>query len=78
MTATLDKSALFEAQDAYWNAEGGTDKGVEAAIIAYLDRMGMSETNDAIISAKAKFSEQMVKLMARIRAESSSTIAAAE
>lgn len=40
MSIQLDKSALFDAQEAYWNAaEAGTDKGVEAAIAAYLERM---------------------------------------
>jgi hypothetical protein len=68
MTANLDKSALFEAQDAYWNVEGGTDKGIEAAIVAYLDRMGLSETNNAVISARVTFQAQMVSLMARINA----------
>jgi hypothetical protein len=40
MSIQLDKSALEEAQEAYWNAsEAGTDKGVEAAIAAYLARV---------------------------------------
>ena len=39
MKTNLDKSALFDAQEAYWNAEGGTDKGIEAAIAAYLERV---------------------------------------
>ncbi len=40
MKPTLDKSALFDAMEAFWNAsEVGNDKGVEAAIAAYLERM---------------------------------------
>jgi hypothetical protein len=33
---TLDKKRLDAAFDAYWDAEGGTFKGIEAAIAAYL------------------------------------------
>ncbi|KSV75056.1 hypothetical protein N183_22225 [Sinorhizobium sp. Sb3] len=36
MTMTLDKSALFAAMEAFWEAEGGNERGVEAAISAYL------------------------------------------
>lgn len=40
MTIQLDKSALFEAMEAFWSAsEVGNDKGVEAAIAAYLARI---------------------------------------
>ena len=34
---TLDKASLDAAFEAYWGAEGGTFKGIEAAIVAYLD-----------------------------------------
>ena len=33
---TLDKARLDAAFEAYWAAEGGTLKGIEAAISAYL------------------------------------------
>lgn len=53
MNTTLDKSALFDAMEAYWNAESGTDKGVEAAIIAYLDRMGLAGVNATAVRRRA-------------------------
>jgi hypothetical protein len=46
MTVTLDKSALFAALDAFWETEGGNDRGVEAAISAYLQRQGLTAFND--------------------------------
>ncbi|WP_077960790.1 hypothetical protein [Ensifer adhaerens] len=42
MTAPLDKSALFAAIEAFWETEGGNDRGIEAAIAAYLQRQGLS------------------------------------
>lgn len=34
--AELDKERLDAAFEAYWAADGGTFKGIEAAIVAYL------------------------------------------
>lgn len=42
MNVTLDKSALYAAMEAFWDAPTGNDKGVEAAIVAYLARMGLA------------------------------------
>ena len=53
MTVSLDKSALFDAQEAFFNAEGGNDKGIEAAIAAYLERMGLSAFNDIATRRRA-------------------------
>ncbi|OOG63608.1 hypothetical protein B0E45_29320 [Sinorhizobium sp. A49] len=46
MDIALDKSALFAAMEAFWQTEAGNDKGVEAAITAYLDRMGLTPFNE--------------------------------
>ncbi|RDL51206.1 hypothetical protein BLJAPNOD_02338 [Ensifer sp. M14] len=46
MDIALDKSALFAAMEAFWQTETGNDKGVEAAITAYLDRMGLAPFNE--------------------------------
>lgn len=35
--AELEKDRLDAAFEAYWAAEGGTFKGIEAAIVAYLN-----------------------------------------
>lgn len=48
---TLDKSALFDATEAYWDA-GVTDKGIEAAITAYLDRMGLAAIHSLAVGAR--------------------------
>lgn len=34
--STLNQAALEKAYEAYWDAEGGTFKGIDAAIAAYL------------------------------------------
>lgn len=47
MSIQLDKSALFDAMEAFWSAsEVGNDKGVEAAIAAYLARMQSHSSED--------------------------------
>ncbi|MGF6174341.1 hypothetical protein [Ensifer sp. 4252] len=43
---SLDKSALFAAMEAFWQTEAGNDKGVEAAITAYIERMGLAPFNE--------------------------------
>lgn len=50
---TLDKAGLFAAQEAFWNTEGGNEKGIEAAIAAYLERMGLSAFNDIATRRRA-------------------------
>lgn len=53
MTVTLDKSALFAAMEAFWEAEGGNDRGVEAAISAYLHRQELTAFNDMATRKRA-------------------------
>lgn len=53
MPASLDKSALFAAIEAFWDTEGGNDRGVEAAICAYLDRLGLGTFNDMAARKRA-------------------------
>lgn len=46
MAPVLDRSAFIAAMEAFWDAPAlGNDKGIEAAIIAYLDRMGLTGAN---------------------------------
>lgn len=60
MTIQLDKSALFEAMEAFWSAsEVGNDKGVEAAIAAYLARVEYRQP--------ASFFEKMTALASEAR-----------
>ncbi|MCK3779703.1 hypothetical protein MZK49_23690 [Ensifer sesbaniae] len=54
MTATLDKSALFAAMEAFWEAEGGNEHGVEAAISAYLQRLNLTAFNDMATRKRAE------------------------
>lgn len=51
MTVTLDRSALFAAIEAFWETEGGNDRGIEAAISAYLQRQGLA-TFDGMATRK--------------------------
>ena len=46
MDISLDKSALFAAMEAFWQTETGNDQGVEAAITAYIERMGLAPYNE--------------------------------
>lgn len=72
MTVTLDQSALYEAQEAFWNAEGGgTDNGVQAAITAYLTRMRLSRHHETVLAENDR-------MRARVGARQISTLAAAE
>lgn len=48
---TLDRSALLDATEAYWEA-GVTDKGIEAAITAYLDRLGLTGMHAIAVGAR--------------------------
>lgn len=57
---TLDKSALFDATEAYWDA-GVTDKGIEAAITAYLDRMGLTAMHSIVVGARQDLLTRMVE-----------------
>ncbi|HEV7309582.1 hypothetical protein [Ensifer sp.] len=53
MAVTLDKSALFAAIEAFWETDGGNDRGVEAAIAAYLQRQGLTAFNDMATRKRA-------------------------
>ncbi|KSV79987.1 hypothetical protein N185_02285 [Sinorhizobium sp. GW3] len=51
MTVTLDRSAIFAAIEAFWETEGGNDRGIEAAISAYLQHQGLT-TFDGMATRK--------------------------
>ena len=53
MTVTLDRSALFAAIEAFWEADGGNERGVEAAISAYLQRQNLTAFNDMATHKRA-------------------------
>lgn len=61
MTATLDKSALFAAMEAFWEAEGGNERGVEAAIAAYLQRQNLIAFNDMATRKRAALASATVR-----------------
>jgi hypothetical protein len=71
MTVTLDQLALYEAQEAFWNAEQGNDKGVEAAITAYLTRMRLARHHETVLAENDR-------MRARVGARQISTLQAAE
>ncbi|OCP17784.1 MULTISPECIES: hypothetical protein [unclassified Ensifer] len=53
MDIALDKSALFAAMEAFWQTDTGNDKGVEAAIAAYIERMGLAPFNEMAARKRA-------------------------
>ena len=54
MATVLDRSAFISAMEAFWDAPAlGNDKGVEAAIVAYLDRMGLAGANATAVRRRA-------------------------
>ncbi len=53
MTVSLDKSALFAAMEAFWQSETGNDKGVEAAVTAYIERMGLAPFHEMATRKRA-------------------------
>lgn len=57
MSTALDRSAFIAAMEAFWDAPTGNDKGVEAAIIAYLERVGLTDVHDATLSVNAQWKE---------------------
>ena len=59
MSTTLDRSAFIAAMEAFWDAPAGNEKGVEAAIIAYLERTHLSEMHDAAVAANAHWRERL-------------------
>lgn len=65
MSITIDRSAFLEATEAYWKAETGTDKGLEAFLETYLDRVGLSSTHEAFIVFRREFKAQMAEFAAR-------------
>lgn len=71
MSVTLDQSALYEALDAYWEVEGGTDAGIEAAITAYLTRMRLARLHETVLAENDR-------MRARVGARQISTLVAAE
>ncbi len=59
--AHLDKSAVHHATEAFWDA-GVTDQGIEAAIAAYLDRLGLTEIHNAATGARELWLAKMADL----------------
>ena len=53
MDIALDKSAPFAAMEAFWQTEDGNDKGVEAAVTAYIERMGLAPFNEMATRKRA-------------------------
>lgn len=64
MNVALDKSALFEANEAYWYAEGGTDKGIEAAISAYLTRMRLTGLHETVMAENERMKARVFAVAA--------------
>ncbi|WP_426126267.1 hypothetical protein [Pararhizobium sp. PWRC1-1] len=64
MTVALDKSALFDAMEAFWNAEPGNDKGVEAAISAYLTRMRLSGLHETVMAENERMKARVFAVAA--------------
>ena len=65
MTITIDRSAFLEAMEAYWAAETGTDKGLEAFLETYLDRVGMTKTHEIAIEFRKQFKAEMAAVAMR-------------
>lgn len=68
MTTTLDKSALLSALEAFWDAPTGNDKGVEAAIVAYLERTHLTEIHDAAVMANARWRDRIASIRSSTQA----------
>lgn len=66
--SSLDQSALFDAMEAYWDA-GVTDKGIEAAISAYLDRIGLTVIHSIAVSNRSDRMRAMAANCAQARRE---------
>lgn len=66
MSITIDRPAFLEATEAYWNAETGTDKGLEAFLETYLERVGMSKTHDMAIAFRDNFKAQMARIAVEV------------
>lgn len=62
MSITIDRSAFLEATEAYWNAETGTDKGLEAFLETYLARVGMTSTHEKFIEFRREFNARMAQV----------------
>ncbi|MBP1874956.1 hypothetical protein LPJGGPFB_02740 [Ensifer adhaerens] len=65
MDIPLDKSALFAAMEAFWQTEAGNDKGVEAAITAYIERMGLAPFNEMATARRAALAAATARVPAR-------------
>lgn len=73
MTVILDKSALFAAIEAFWEAEGGNDRGIEAAISAYLHRLGLAPFNDMATRRRAALAAATARLSAAASSQTHAT-----
>ena len=61
---TIDRSAFLEATEAYWNAETGTDKGLEAFLETYLARVGITRSHDMAVEFRQTFKTEMARIAA--------------
>lgn len=66
--SSLDQSALLDAFEAYW-AAGVTDKGLEDAIRAYLDRLGLLALHDEAVAGRAAFHQRIAVNAAQAKRE---------
>jgi hypothetical protein len=63
MTPILDQPALRAAMDAFWEApEVGNDKGVEAAIAAYLVRMRLARHHETVMAENERLRARSSKI----------------
>ena len=67
MDIPLDKSALFVAMEAFWQTDTGNDKGVEAAITAYIERMGLAPFNEMATARRAALAAATARVREGVR-----------
>lgn len=67
--SSLDQSASHAALEAFFDAEGGNDKGVEAAILKYLDDIGLRALHDQILANNNARDARNASLVAQARRE---------
>jgi hypothetical protein len=61
MIANLDRHALSVAEEAYWDAKGGTDSGIEAAIVAYLERMRLGRLHETVMAENERLRQRATR-----------------
>lgn len=76
MDISLDKSALFAAMEAFWQTDTGNDKGVEAAIAAYIERMGLAPFNEMATRKRAALAAATARQPEAVRSAADRLLAA--